>query len=235
MHTQRTIFLFGFGSQGRQLYQSLKQHGHAVTIVVTPHDEISTEERLDKNIKAIDIRKDKALQTLEIDPENDLIYCTISDRLENLFLVLSLRTLFPASHIIAFSSSEENSRKLQYAGATNVISMYESSANHIIHTLTKPAVTKAIEEIVYRQNDLYITEIKLADKTPLLGKYINQLELKNEGLILLAVIDRNTGTPMLMTDKAINHKLQAEDILVIIGREAALERLKQKIGASSQP
>ena len=53
----------------------------------------------------------------------------------------------------------ENSRKILYAGANKVIDLYESTADRFIKSITKPAVTEAIDSMIYQNNEIKVAII----------------------------------------------------------------------------
>jgi len=145
----------------------------------------------------------------------------------NLFLVLTLRTLFPQANIIAISNSFENTRKLEYAGANSVIDLYEATSRRIVNILTKPAVTRALDEIVYHQNDLKMAEIVLPKNSPLNGRFVRDIVFKKMGIVLIAIIDKELGQELVFTDHRINHKLDSGDILVVVAKDKDLDAFKR--------
>jgi len=102
----------------------------------------------------------------------------------NLFLVLTLKTLFLGANIIAISNSFENARKLKYAGATNVIDLYEATSRRFVNILTKPAVTKAVDEIIYKENDLKMAEIVLPKESRLDKTMLSEFDFRSHGIVL---------------------------------------------------
>jgi len=228
MIKKQNIILFGYGTFGRQLYKNLIQSGHIVRVIsgVEENVEIGVNEHI--NIEYINIRKNEDILSLNINPYEHIFYCALDKTANNLFLVLSLRTLFVDTNIIALSNSDQNSRKLIYAGATNVIDLYEATARRTVNMLTKPAVTKALDEIIYKENSLKMAEIQLPKNSFLEGKFVNDIIFKNMGIILIAIIDKELGNDLIFTDHRINHKLDAGDTLVIVSTKDNLINFKNK-------
>jgi voltage-gated potassium channel len=94
---------------------------------------------------------------------------------------------------------------------------------------TKPAVTKALDEIVYNQNNIKMAEITLPEDSFLEGKPVSDIDFKGMGVILLAIIDEELGHELIFIDHRIDHKLDAGDTLVVIGEIEKLEQFKKSI------
>jgi voltage-gated potassium channel len=226
----KNILIFGYGSFGKQLYKNLSPLGHNIRVIVDKEieniDKIKDE---DIDLTIIDIKKNDDIISLGIDENKDMLYCAMSKTANNLFLVLTLKTLYPKSNIIAISNSFENTRKLNYAGANSVIDLYEATSRRVVNILTKPAVTRALDEIVYHQNNLKMAEIVLPKNSPLDKKFVQDIEFKKMGVILIAIIDKELGHELIFTDHRINHKLDAGDTLVVVAKNDDLKKFNDLV------
>ncbi len=228
MKSTGRIFIFGYGSFGKHLYKHLYKHDKNITVVI---DNSQTQEvkECKANVVNINIKQNDDIRSLGIDPKNDIIYCAMNKTANNLFLVLTLKTLFDDINIIAIANSFENARKLKYAGATNVIDLYEATARRFVNILTKPAVTKAIDEIIYKENDLKMAEIVLPQNSAIDQKLLSQFDFKAHGIVLIAIIDKEKGNELYFVDHRIDHKLDGGDTLVVVAKNEDLEKFKRWI------
>lgn len=228
MIRKKNIILFGYSNFGRQLYKNLSVYGHLIKVVSADEDFI--EQALSDKIDVINIniKRNDDIKTLNID-KSDLIYCAMNQTANNLFLVLTLRTMYPNANIISISDSSENTRKLKYAGANSVIDLYEATSRRVINMLTKPAVTRALDEIIYKQNNLKMAEIKLPEDSMFDGEFIRDIEFKAMGVILIAIIDHKLSHELIFIDHHINHELDAGDILVVVGEEENINKLQERV------
>ena len=225
----KNIILFGFGSFGKQLYKKLRSRGHNVKVIVGFDDYVEMESDASADIVRINITKNDDILALNLDAKESIFYCVMNKTANNLFLVLTLKSLYPNANVIANSNSKEATRKLKYAGATSVIDLYEATSRRIVNVLTKPAVSMALDEIIYKQNDLKMLEIELQENTFLEGKYINEIKFRQMGIILIAIIDKELGYELIFTDHKINHKLDAGDILVIVAKEDDIRKFQEML------
>ncbi len=225
----KSILIFGYGSFGKQLYKNLSSLGHTIKVISGDTKDLDEVKDRGIDIVNINIKKNDNILSLNIDEKKDMLYCAMSKTANNLFLVLTLRTLYPKANIIAISNSFENTRKLNYAGANSVIDLYEATSRRVVNILTKPAVTRALDEIVYHQNNLKMAEIVLPVGSPLDSKYVQDIEFKKMGVILIAIIDKELGQELIFTDHRINHKLDAGDTLVIVAKNDDLMKFNELV------
>jgi voltage-gated potassium channel len=212
------IVIFGFGSFGRHLYKHLRDVDKEVLVVVDSKNYDTTFDHI-KIPQKINIKHNDDIKALGIDEQEDVVYCAMNKTAHNLFLVLSLKTLYRDLNIIAISNSFENARKLKYAGATSVIDLYEATSRRFVNMLTKPAVTKAVDEIIYKENDLKMAELVIPKNSSIDGKYLSEIDLKKHGIVLIAIIDRERGNELSFIDHRIDHKVDSGDTLVVVARK----------------
>ncbi len=225
----KEVILFGYGKFGRHMYKHLTQGGYHVklaTMIEANHEE-AVADRI-KDIKRFNPKHNDSIRMLGINPSKHLLYCAMEHTSNNLFLVLSLRELYHDAVIVAISNSDENTRKLKYAGADTIIDIYEASAQHLVTNLTKPAVAEAINTIVFEKNDMRIAEVMVGPDTVLDGKYLTEVDFYSMGLILIAIIDKEIGDELVYSSKGIDHKLDSGDTLVLAGRGEDILTFKRK-------
>ena len=231
MQSKKNIFLFGYGNFGKQLYKNLSASGHNIRVISANEDFIEKAFSDKVNVININIKRNDDIKSLNIDEENDLLYCAMNKTANNLFLVLTLRAMYPNSNIISISNSFENTRKLKYAGANNVIDLYEATSRRVVNMLTKPAVTRALDEIIYNQNSLKMAEIELPQESMFDGEFIKDIEFKAMGVILIAIIDKELGHELIFIDYRVNHKLDVGDVLVVVGEKKNITNLKKRVNS----
>ncbi len=221
------VYLFGFGKYGRHFYQHLSEAGYLVTVATLRQKNYTAAvEAGIEDLKSFNPKDSDSLRALGIDPAQHMLYCTMDDTANNLFLILSLREVYHDANIVAISNSEENSRKMLYAGANVIIDVYDASAQHIVTNLTKPAVSEALNTIVFGKNDLRIAELPIQPHSPLEGRFANEINFRKKGVILIAIIDKELGDDLVYLSRGVNHRFDAGDILVLAGPIAAIQAFR---------
>jgi len=218
----REIILFGYGKLGHRVYEMLTSSFSNITVADNRVDVINDAKECGiESAVYIDLVDDSKLEELGLD--NKILFCAMDEMSLNIFLVLSLKTISVNSTIISVSTSAESTRKLKFIGADKVIDLYESSANRIVDIITRPAVTKVLDEIIYIENKIRIEEIEIPPNSFLEDRYVNDIDFRKYGLILIGITDKEIGDDFIFVSRGINHKFDAGDILVLLGESQALE------------
>ncbi len=222
------IILFGYGTTGAKIYEMLS--GNFSKITVLDKDEEHIKRAKEDGIvtsSLIDITDDSELEEQRL--EGKILFCAMDDMALNIFLALSLRNITEESTILSISTSAENTRKLKFIGVNKVIDIYESSANRIVDIVTRPAVTRVMDEIIYADNGISIEEIEIPPNSFLEGKCIQEINFRDFGLILIGISDKELGEDFIFVSRGINHKFDEGDILVLLGETQALKDFYKKL------
>ncbi len=140
----------GFGRMGQQIAAELQAEG--VNFVVVDTNLASMEVAAELGYIAFqgDATLDETLQQVKIHQAVCLITALPSDA-ENLYTVLSAKTLNPKVRAIARASTEEALVKLQRAGADAVISPYITGGKRMAAAALRPQVMDFVDGILYRR------------------------------------------------------------------------------------
>ena len=223
------ILLFGYGSHGKFIAKGLVEDGFTVQIVES--DEAfylqAIEDGYEKTLK-VDVTKDEALISLSPQSYTQLV-CVMDDEHLNVFLALSLRSLFEDSYILAISDSIHTTQKLQMAGANKVIDLYEVSANKIQNILYRPVATELLEEFVTHKKGISFRELEIPKDSFLHGLMTDDIDLSEYGVLLVGILDEELGNNFIFITAGINHKLDSGDILVCLGKQEELDKFEKLI------
>jgi voltage-gated potassium channel len=229
--TSQPILLFGYGSHGRFIASGLHEDGFKIKIVESNqayYDQAKEDGYID--VEYVDVTSDKILQLLN--PQNfSQLVCVMEDEHLNVFLTLSLRSLFKESYILSISDSMHTTKKLKMAGADKVIDLYEVSANKIYNILRRPVATKILEGIVMERDGVVFREILVHENSFLQDVMTDDLDLAPYGILLIGMIDEEMGHTFVFITTGINHRIDAGDTLVCMGPKDKLnmfEKMLQK-------
>ena len=231
----QNILLFGYGSHGKFIAEGLVEDGFTVQIVES--DEAfylqAIEDGHDNALK-VDVTKDEALVALT--PENyTQLVCVMDDEHLNVFLTLSLRSLFKDSYLLAISDSIHTTQKLHMAGANKVIDLYEVSANKIHNILNRPVATELLEEFVTQKQGISFRELEIPQNSFLHGLMTDDIDLSEYGVLLVGILDEELGNNFIFITAGINHKLDSGDTLVCLGNHKELNRFETMIKEKEIP
>jgi voltage-gated potassium channel len=226
----KRAFLFGYGRHGKAIAEGLKKE--LFRIIVLESDEsnfqASKEDGFIDTI-LIDVTKDAQLEELMIET-GDQVICVMDDEHLNVFLTLSLRSLYADSFILSISDSIHTTRKLKMAGADKVINLYEVSANRIHNILRRPMATRLLDGFVTDRSEISFKEMIIPEGSFLDGRMTDEVDFGQYNVLLVGMIDEELGHSFIFITTGIEHKIDAGDTIVCIGKDDDLEKFKSIIG-----
>jgi len=230
------VLLFGYGKFGKSIADTLISYDSSVSLVESNEElyQLAKEKAIFKEAFLIDVTDDDDLEKLSIKDDTQLV-CVMDDDHLNVFLVLSLKALYPNNKIFAISDSIYATRKLKMAGASRVIDLYDISANRIHNILNKPIATKFLEGFLDTNRLYSFKEIVIPDNSFLHGKMLKDINFKRYGVIFIGMIDVELGNSFIFVTSGLSHKLDSGDIIVCIGKDEDLKRLEEIIKEPKEP
>jgi voltage-gated potassium channel len=221
------VALFGFDDFGERVSEFLSKR-EVLVVVFDEEEEKRAKSKLFDVVRLMDITDDE-IKKLD---RFDVALCVLRDEDKNLFLTLTLKDLFPQIPVVAKVSNKDNEYKYKLAGVEKTINPYEVTANRIMTILKKPLTLKLVEEIIFNDNTLIFDDIQIPPNSFLDGKYIKDVykEIKQKyNILIIAIVDREMSENVQFVTKGINHKLDRDDILVIVGERDDILRFKKDL------
>jgi voltage-gated potassium channel len=220
--------MFGYGKATRFLAENLHSELGNLLIVVDNESDYQMAKKAGYYVKLLDITNDEVLEKLEVH-EDDYLICVMKDHYLNVFLTLSLHSLFPKAMIIALSDSFHVTQKLKMAGASRIIDIYQVSANRIHNILTKPVATKLIERLFSPDEDFSFKEMVIPPNSPLDGMKAEDFNFSDHGVILVGMIDKRLSNQFIFITSGLENHFDVGDTLVCIGYNKDLEAFEAYI------
>ncbi len=163
-----------------------------------------------------DATQDDCLREAGVLRARGLIAALPSDA-ENLFIILSAKTLNPKLTVVTRASEEEAGEKLRRAGADTVFTPYSMAGRQLADALLRPHVVEFLD--FARSNigpKVTMEQVCVAPKTEFTRKTFGALlELRKSGVIVLAV--RKPGGETTF-NPAPEFEVSAGDYLIVMGR-----------------
>jgi voltage-gated potassium channel len=221
--------LCGFGRTGQQI--ALEFQAESINFVTVDLDDASVEKARQLGYVAIqgDATLDDTLLQLRIDRAICLVAALPSDA-ENLYTVLSAKTLNPQIRAIARASTQEALKKLQRAGADAVVSPYITGGKRMAAAALRPQVLDFVDGILAGgDRELYMEEFRLDPAVcPCIGQTLREAKLRSQTGALILAIRRTDGT--LIGGPTADTPLMAGDLLICMGTAEQLRQLNQILG-----
>jgi voltage-gated potassium channel len=143
---------------------------------------------------------------------------------ENVFIVLTARNLKPNLYIVARADCDESESKLRRAGAEKVVMLYRSAGKRMANLLTEPELEEYLDELSDAGNlNLRIAQYLVAEKSPLVGKSFQEVDLYNNHRI--NVVGYKLPGGELHTTPRPAEIIQKNGTIIVIGQGGDLEML----------
>jgi len=218
--------LCGFGRTGRQI--GLEFAAEGISFVVIDSELHQVEIAQEQGYIAVlgDATLDDTLIQVGIDRATCLVTALPSDA-ENLYTVLSAKTLNPQIRAIARASTEEAVKKLQRAGADSVVSPYITGGKRLAAAALRPQVLDFVDGILTGSDRAFYLEEFLvdADHCPCTGMTLSEARLRSKSGALVLAIRRVDGE--LIGGPTGEARLIAGDLLICMGTAEQLQQLNQ--------
>lgn len=231
----KQAFIFGYGSQGRSLAESLR-HDHFRLHIIESNTAYYEKAKEDKflDVVLVDVTVDSQLEALHIDDESYII-CVMEDEHLNVFLTLTLRSLYPKAMIVAISDSLYTTQKLKMAGASRIIDIYKVSAYRIHNMLVRPVATKLLDSFISEESKISFREMLIPAGSFLHGMMVEDVDFAQYGVLLVGMLDIELGNQFIFITAGIDHKLDSGDTIVCMGYNEDLERFSRLIAQKELP
>lgn len=216
----------GFGRTGRQIAFEFKAEGISFVIVDSDIESIQAAQQFGYVTFQGDATLDATLLKVRIDRAACLVAALPSDA-ENLYTVLSAKTLNPDVRAIARASTEEALQKLQRGGADAVVSPYITGGKRMAAAALRPQVMDFVDGIITgADRTFYLEEFLIDPETcPYVGQTLKDAKLRSQSGALVLAIRRADGS--LIGGPTAETPLMRGDTLICMGTSEQLRSLNQ--------
>jgi voltage-gated potassium channel len=224
-HLHDHFIVCGFGRVGRNASYEFQRAN--VPFLVIDRDEQRVAKATSAGMLAIvaDATQDDSLREAGVLRAKGLIAALPSDA-ENLFIILSAKTLKPGLTVVTRVSEEEAGEKLRRAGADTVFTPYTMAGRQLADALLRPLVVEFLD--LTRSNigpKVTMEQVCVSPKSGFTGKTLGQLlELRKSGVIVLA-IRKSRGETIF--NPPPEFEISAGDFLIVMGERPILQELEE--------
>ena len=219
------IIIFSFSKLAIQIAKVLSAKNYHIIIIEENKELIKKAKISGYEVKNLSLMDDDNL--LEIGIANDDIkafFCVSENKNNNLFVTLSVRNLNKELKIISVSFSSEDNKTMLLAGANKIINPYEIGALRIFRLLHKPLILDVLDNILFSESNIEVSEITIKDGSSFDGVYLNDIDISQKyNLIILGIQYKETSDEFIFYSSRINHKIDKGDTLVLLGLSSDLE------------
>lgn len=221
------VIVVGYGRNGRQAIEEIKRHRFPV-VMIDNSDSIMETIRENGDLLYIqgDATMDETLIDAKIESAKALITALPNDA-DNLFVVLTARSMNPDLTIISRASNFNSDRKLRSAGATNVIMPDKIGGQRMAKLVAQPDVVDFLEFVMLREGEEeYIEEISCENMSEqFTKKTIGEWSIRSEtGANIIGI---KTADNKYIVNPNPDIRISENDQLFVLGNPEQIKKLKK--------
>lgn len=218
--------IVGYGRNGEQAAMELKDSG-VDFVIIDKRENVLSRIRDDNDLLYIrgDATHEETLFQARIEHAKALIATTPNDA-DNVFVVLTARSINPGLKIISRASEIESITKLRRAGATNVIMPERIGGQRMAKLVTQPDVVEFLEYILLQQSkDVSLEEISCTHMSAaFLNKELKVLQSKDKSGINIVGIKISGAKYIFNPDPGLT--LSRSDQLFVLGSPLQIKEFR---------
>jgi voltage-gated potassium channel len=221
------VIICGYGRNGRQAAHMLKKHDKRFVVIEQKKEVIdSLNHKYSELVLQGDATQDEVLEKAGIAKASALI-TTLPIDADNLFIVLTARSMNAGLTIISRASDDNSDKKLKTAGANNVIMPDKIGGAHMASLVLKPDVIEFIDHITGQGGpDINLEEITFDSlPEPLRHKSIRELEIRNKSGANIVGFKTAKGEYIINPDPET--RFIPDGKLFVLGTPEQIGRLRQ--------
>lgn len=170
-----------------------------------------------------DATQDSILQMAKIEQARGLVTVLGEDK-DNVFVVLTARSLNPGLRIVSRVIDEHNSAKLKIAGADDIVSPNAIGGMRMASIMLRPSVVTFLDAMLrVPDQTVRMEEYTVYDKSPVLGQTLGEANLGRKfGLLVVAIKPYDKE---YIFNPGADTRLKKNDILFVMGTREQIEKL----------
>lgn len=156
------------------------------------------------------------------------VVAAVNSDADNVLVTITVKGITPGAEVIARAKADENEAKLKRAGADRVIAPTTIGGRRIAQLLTRPTVADFLDRVAAGGVDILLDEVPVKQGSDLAGSSLREGQIRQRyGCTIVAV--RSNGS--LDTHPTPDRTLKPGDVIVVMGHEEAIERMRADYGA----
>ncbi len=223
----------GYGRIGNRIAEVL--HDAGLPLVIVENRESSVERLKEKDLTFVegDAEDEDVLIEAGIKKARALI-CTLASDQDNVFTTLLARDLNPDLFILVRTNENANRNRVLRAGADKVISPYEIGADRMANVILRPNVDLFVNSITENMtHDHAFDEVLIMEESPLAGKSLEEINIRNEhGVLIIAIIPKD-GRIVFNPDSST--QINTGDSLILIGDLQQIDEFRTEVCNDKRP
>jgi len=220
------VIVCGYGRNGKQVVSELQSFGESVVVIDKDHEIVINNIGQQVRFMEGDATADEILLKADIKTAKALITSLPNDA-DNLYVVLTARSLNAYLNIISRASDESSEKKLRIAGVDSIVMPERVGGAHMASMVTQPEVIEFLEHLNIHDDASVVLQEIVVETIPqwLRGKPLKEVQLRKMTGVNIIGIGKATG------DFIINpspERLLMDNIkLFVLGTKQQINALKE--------
>ena len=148
------VIVCGFGRNGKQAVRELRAHDKNYVVIDSNKDVMINNPKISSNYVVGDATEDEVLIKAGIEKASAII-TTFPNDADNLFVVITAKSLNNSLKIISRASSESSEKKLLVAGASNVVLPEKAGGARMALLVATPDVVDFLNYLFQMSQNCY--------------------------------------------------------------------------------
>jgi len=240
------VIICGFGRVGQHIATQLEKDQQHFVIIDIDAERIAKAKRRGYLAIHADASRNKVLNAAGINNKATAVLCTTGSDVINVYITLTSRHLNPTIRIISRANHRENVRKLYQAGANDVLQPFEIASLVVAEYIGQPVAFEAIVGIINEEKNFIMEALCINAGCFLDGMRLADIDFEQRKLMLVGVISTHSlhqkhknkypiKDQHFYFNPTTSFELQANDLLVLLGKEVSIDYFRQQIEESSTP
>lgn len=214
------FILCGFGRVGRNAALELQKTGAPFVVIDRNEQRVAHAAEAGMTAVVADAMRDETLREAGIERARGFVAALATDA-DNVFVILTARSLNPELTIVTRASEEEAEAKLRRAGADIVFSPYSMVGQKLAQSLVRPHVVQFLDFAAESMGlDVMIEQFQVGEGADVVSRTLGDLKLRQDtGVMVLAI--RNPDGNMVFNPPS-NTQIAVGDFLIAMGEQTNL-------------
>ena len=222
------VIVCGYGRNGKQVVKELRSFNETVVVIDENHEIVIN--NIGEPVRFIegDATSDEILLKADIRTSKALITSLPNDA-DNLYVVLTARSLNPNLNIISRASDESSESKLRIAGVDSVVMPERVGGAHMATMVTQPEVVEFLEHLNLHDEASVMLEEIVCRELPdwLRGKPLIEVRFRQKTGANIIGIKKATGEFLINPDP--NTIIMDNYKLFVLGTKEQIEIMKKLV------
>jgi voltage-gated potassium channel len=226
MQMKDHFIVCGFGRVGRNAAFELQRTGAPFLVIDRSESRVGQATEAGMLALQADATRDESLREAGAERARGFIAALATDA-DNVFVILSAKTLNPRLTVVTRASEEDAEEKLKRAGADTVFSPFSMAGHRLAQALIRPHVVQLLDFSTKTLGlDVTMEELHVTAGSPLVSRSLSDIAGANIDVIVLAI--RKAGGKMIFNPPPAT-RVGEGDFLIVMGEQPNLRNLENVV------